>query len=146
LVLIAFVQFWTQAISSPETNNVLFSERTIVLIFWPIGASLIIIEAICYIILYRYMWIHNNNMGHILNPNVIKSRNRVNAISLTGLFATWLIEVGYNFFGAFLSVFIKDGILLSEVVSSMIPFEYYLIPLIQIYTTANLKSFKDNQN
>ena len=72
---------------------------------------------------------------------VIKSRRRANAVSLTGLFATWVLELIYIFIGGFLAFLIKDGNLLREIVSSIIPFAFYFVPLVQIQTSPNIKSF-----
>jgi hypothetical protein len=41
------------------------------------------------------------------------------------------LQVFYIIFGGFLSIVIKDSNLLREVVSSIIPFEFYFIPLVQ---------------
>lgn len=123
--------------------NARFFQDIATLIFSIVGITLTIIEVTCYIILFRYLWHHDNKMAKYLDTKVIKSRNRANAVSLTGLFATWALELVYIIFGGLLSIVIKDSNLLREVVSSLIPFEYYFIPLIQIYTSPNIKSFMD---
>jgi hypothetical protein len=74
-----------------------------------------------------------------LDKKSINLRNRTNAISLIGLFATWGIEVCYVIFGGLLSIVITDNNFLQEVVSALIPFEYYFIPLVQVYTSAPIK-------
>jgi hypothetical protein len=45
-----------------------------------------------------------------------------------------------------LSIVVKDSTMLREVVSAVIPFEYYFIPFIQICTTPSMKSFKNKMN
>jgi hypothetical protein len=45
--------------------------------------------------LYQHLYNHNNTViKGVVDPKVIRLRNRANAISLTGLFATCLIQVG----------------------------------------------------
>ena len=78
---------------------------------------------------------------YILEASVINARKRRNAISLIGLFATWLLEIFYAVIGGFLATFIKDGNLLREIVELIIPFGFYFVPLVQIYTTPSIKSF-----
>lgn len=78
---------------------------------------------------------------NFLDSRVIKARKRVNAISLMGLFATWVLEFTYTIIAGILAAFISDGNILRELVSSMISFGFFLIPLIQIYTTPSIKSF-----
>jgi hypothetical protein len=68
-------------------------------------------------------------------------RNRANAISLTGLFATWCLEICYIIFGGLLSIVVTDSNFIREFVSALIPFEYYFIPLVQIYTSAPIRKF-----
>jgi hypothetical protein len=48
----------------------------------------------CYIIFFHYVTYHNNNIAiNVLKPSVIKQRNNTNAISMLGLFASWLMEI-----------------------------------------------------
>ena len=76
-----------------------------------------------------------------LGESVIRARKRRNAISLVGLFATWVLEMTYIIVGAILAVFTSDSNILRETINIMISFGYYLIPLIQIQTTPSIKSF-----
>ena len=82
-----------------------------------------------------------NVLNICLDARVIHARKRRNAISLIGLFATWVQEIIYTVIGGFLATFIKDGNLLGEIVGSIVPFGFFLAPLIQIQTTPSIKSF-----
>ena len=87
----------------------------------------------------------SNEQGNYLNTTidsgVINARKRRNAISLVGLFATWIMEIIYVVIGGFLATFIKDGNLLGEIIGLILPIGFYLVPLIQIQTTPSIKSF-----
>ncbi len=76
----------------------------------------------------------------------ITSRNRVNAISLTGLFATWLMEVAYVIFGGFLLFIISDNNLIREIVTCLKLYDYFLIPFVQVYTSAPIKRQMTSRN
>ena len=115
----------------------------LLLIFSIIGACLTTLEILSYLILFHHVWIHDNKTANfVLDQNVIKMRNRVNAISLTGLFATWMMEVCYVLFGGFLLLLLDDNNFIREVDTFVKLFDYYFIPLVQIYTSAPMKRFK----
>ena len=112
-------------------------------IFSLIGIALTSIEVTSYVILFRYVWRHDNKTANsVLDTKVINLRNRANAISLTGLFATWALELCYVVFGGVLSIVITDSNFIRELVSALIPFEYYFIPLVQVYSSVPIRNFK----
>ena len=85
--------------------------------------------------------IHDNKvMKNILQASVIKKRNQVNAISMTGQIAAWLMEVWYAFLIGFLSVFYNVDIL-REVASLLNSYEFALIPLVEIYASPPIREF-----
>jgi hypothetical protein len=85
--------------------------------------------------------IHDNKvMKNILQASVIKKRNQVNAISMTGQIAAWLMEVWYAFLIGFLSVFYNVDIL-REVASLLKSYEFALIPLVEIYASPPIREF-----
>jgi hypothetical protein len=111
------------------------------LFFSTFGFLLICIELFCYIILFRHLMVHNNEvMSEILDKNTIKKRNLTNAISLTGLFACWLLELFHLVFAGFLSLFIGNQ-WNREVSTFLRYFEFVLIPLIQIHTSPPIKRY-----
>jgi hypothetical protein len=113
------------------------------LAFSIVGACLTTLEILSYVILFYHVWKHDNKTASfVLDQKVIGMRNRVNAISLTGLFATWVMEVNYIVFGGFLLLLVDDSNFIREVVALVKLFDFYLIPLVQIYTSVPMKRFK----
>jgi hypothetical protein len=102
------------------------------------------VEISSYIILFCYISQHDNNIAkNVLKPSVIKSRNRANAVNLTGLVLGWLMEVWYIFLVGVLS-FIMDQNAFREVSALLKYYEFYLILLVQIHTSPALKKFRIN--
>ena len=108
------------------------------------GTVLSIVEITCYLILYHHIYSHNVDIASkLLDASVIKKRNQQNAVSLTGLFAGWLMEVWYIVLvGIFSTIFENNWIY--EMSAFFKVYVYYLIPLVQIHTSAPLRklSFK----
>jgi hypothetical protein len=103
------------------------------------GIFFILVEMFCYIILFYYLTEHNKNIAaNILQPSVIKHRNKTNAISMLGLFACWLLEVWYMILVGILAIqFEMDE--LKEVSATLKDFDFVWIPLLQIMTSASLR-------
>jgi hypothetical protein len=101
-----------------------------------------IIEIVSYAILYHYIARHDNSnsLKQILKQSDIKARNRSNAISLLGLVAGWMMEISYLFAIGVLSFILEQNIV-REIFSVLKYYEFYLIPLVQIYTSNPLKQF-----
>ena len=101
-----------------------------------------ITEVSSYAILYFYIWKHDNHLASgILDQKIIKMRNRANALSITGLFVTWFMEVSYLVFVVFLSFVIKDHDFVREVVGFLRMYEYFFIPFVQIYTSSPIQKY-----
>ena len=66
--------------------------------------------------------------------------SRSNAISMLGLFLTWLFEIYYFFGVAFMTNSIEAE-KLREFAASLKTAEFAIIPLIQILTSAPMKKF-----
>ena len=74
-----------------------------VLFFSIFGATLTVIEMSSYIILYRFLWKQDNSLsGRVLSEKVVNMRKRNNALSISGLFATWVMETTHLGFASFL--------------------------------------------
>ena len=113
-----------------------------------LGIGLTTIEITSYIILYYHISCHNNNKSiqQILDQKTLKIRNRSNAISLTGLFVTWAMEVWYILLVSLVSLVINDANWFREVAALIKCYEFYFIPLVQIYTSAPIKRFQNTLN
>ena len=54
------------------------------------GTIMTVVKLISYALVFSHLLDHNNAIGKIiLEPAVVKSRNRTNAISMLGQFVTW---------------------------------------------------------
>jgi hypothetical protein len=95
-----------------------------------------------YLILYHHLWNHNNKIVvGVVDANVIKMRNRANAISITGLFAGWIMEIWYLVLAGFLLFIVNDNTSIRQVISCVRMYEFFLIPLVQLYTSPPMKKF-----
>jgi hypothetical protein len=107
-----------------------------------VGLGYTTVEISSYVILFYFIAKHDNKTAiGVLHQSVIKKRNRVNAISLTGLVTGWLMEVWYIFLVGFLSL-VMDRNVLREVSAVLKYYEFYLIPLVQVHTSDPLKKFR----
>ena len=106
-----------------------------------IGALFAMIELICYIAIFHYISHHNKNVASVvLSDKVIKQRNRTNAISFFGQFAAWIMKVWYVIiFGILYAANIGGTV--REIIPLIKNFEFVLIPLVEIYTSAPIKTF-----
>ena len=102
------------------------------------------VEILSYIILFHYISQHDNNIAKtVLKPSVIKSRNKANAVNLTGLILGWLMEVWYIILVGIVSLFMDRNVF-RELSGILKFYEFYLIPLVQVHTSGPLKKFMTN--
>lgn len=100
-----------------------------------------ICELYCYIILFRFLYNHNNRVViMVLKPEVIQRRNAKNAISLAGQLSTWILETSYALLGLFFVTFAHNESY-RELASFVKLSEFALIPLVQILCSPPLRSF-----
>ncbi len=120
--------------------------KTIYLIYAAVGFTFNLVEITSYIILYHFISVHNNqNTVMILEPSVIRMRNRSNAISLTGLFAGWTMEVWYVILLGFMTQ-ILDSTFLREVPTVLKYYEFFLIPLVETHSSPPIIKFIQSSN
>ena len=133
-----------QSFSEPYWLNNNRVRKFINLMFFASTLAHLTVEISSYIILFCYISQHDNKIAkNVLKPSVIKSRNRANAVNLTGLVLGWLMEVWYIFLVGVLS-FILDQNAFWEVSALLKYYEFYLIPLVQVHTSPALKKFRIN--
>ena len=100
---------------------------------------MIMIEITCYFILYHHIYSHDVNIAAlVLDSSVIRKRHQVNAVSLTGLFAGWLMEVWYVVFVGIIAILFKNDSLY-EMSTFCKVYAYYLVPIVQVSTSALLR-------
>ena len=131
-----------QYLTDPKFDKEKSIKKTALLGFVLFGIAHQVIEISSYVILYQYIASHNNNdhLKQILKQSDIKARNRSTAISLLGLVAGWMMEISYLFAVGILSFFL-DRNSVREITSTLKYFEFYLVPLVQIYSSQPLKQF-----
>ena len=106
-----------------------------------IGIFLTFIEMLCYIVFFHHIMVHNNSIAAtVLQPGVIKQRNKTNAISMLGLFATWFIQMCY-ILGNGLLISLFDAEWLRDYSAFLKDFKFVWIPWIEIVTSAPIKRF-----
>ena len=102
-------------------------------------------EISSYAILFHYICQHDNRIANtVLKPSVVQSRNRANAINLTGLVLGWLTEVWYVVLVGIVSL-VTERNAYRELAAILKVYEFYLIPLVQVHTSDPLKKFRANQ-
>ena len=107
-----------------------------------IAIFLTALEFACYFIFFLHIHHHNNTVAAtVLNKTAIKQRNRTNAISMMGLFITWILEVCYiTVTGIVVTVYNQEWF--REYSALLRDFDFVLIPLVQILTSPPIKQFK----
>jgi hypothetical protein len=120
----------------------MYWKSKIFLLLTTLGTFENLMEMSSYLILYHYLWKHDNqNASRILNQKVITMRNRTNALSLTGLFITLIMEVLFLVLVGFFSLFFEDHNMFRDLGALILMYEYLFIPLAQIYTSPPIRKF-----
>ena len=137
---------YSQKVTTDKESSIKFWTSWFATVFFFLGIGLTTIEITSYIVLYYHISCHNNNktIQQILDKNTIKNRNRTNAISLTGMFLSWAWEVWYLLLVGIISLVINDANWFRELATLIKCYEFYFIPLVQIYTSAPIRRFKNN--
>ena len=154
---------YSQKVTTDKESSIKFWTSWFATVFFFLGIGLTTIEITSYIVLYYHISCHNNNktIQQILDKNTIKNRNRTNAISLTGMFLSWAWEVwylllvgivrylksdwlAYGYLTGIISLVINDANWFRELATLIKCYEFYFIPLVQIYTSAPIRRFKNN--
>ena len=111
-----------------------------------LGGIFSMIEIACYIVIYLHIDVHNNTVAiQLLDPSVIRVRNRTNSITLTGQVMSWFMELWYIVLIGFISNMFNPASL-REVAPFFKTFEFFLVPLVQIYTSPPIKRFISSQD
>ena len=106
-----------------------------------VGIILTIIEVLSYAIFFQHIAKHNETIAsQVLEPSVIKKRNKRNAISMTGQLAGWIMEVWHLVLIGFLTP-LFDLESLRNVSSLLKNFEFAFIPLVQIWSSVPIKRY-----
>ena len=107
-----------------------------------VGALFPTIELACYIAFFHHTIRHDNTVAIIvIQPEVLKLRNKRNAISMIGLLASWLMELWYIIIVGLLTAIIKDPVYVRDVSTLIKMLEFVLLPLVQILSSEPIKRF-----
>ena len=123
------------------TSN--FKKLNIVM-FAVVGVALNVVEILSYAVLFCHIGRHNEAAADILDATTVKNRRRVNAVSLVGLFAGWVMEFWYLALLALLFLVLESNWIL-QLSAILKLFEFYFIPLVQLNSSAPLKRFVDQR-
>ena len=94
-----------------------------------------IAEFICYIIFFCHVIYHDNNIAvMIVKRDVVRQRNRTNAISMAGLFATWVMDASY-YCWMILFLTSNDYEQMREMLTIVKMSEFAVVPIVQVLTS-----------
>ena len=115
-----------------------------ILLFTGSGIMYNMIEFCCYIIFFVHVINHDNNIAAaVLQKETIRQRNHSNAITMVGLFITWIMELSY--LGWIVVVYSAGfSVKTRELPTILKMFEFSLVPLVQIMTSPPLRKFTHN--
>ena len=97
-------------------------------------------EFCSYVIFYAHVYHHDNHVAVlVVKREVVRKRNRTNAISMTGLLITLLMELAYN---CWIVIFMTRGNFeqLREIFTLVKMAEFSAVPAVQILTSPPLRN------
>ena len=99
-------------------------------------------ELIVYIIFFRFIYLHDNNekLRALLEPQVIRKRNKRNAITFFGQFCSFLFEVSIWILFTLAMMVGKGSVLLLAVFSILRTISFTCMTIIEIMTSGSLRS------
>ncbi len=105
------------------------------------GGILTLVELFCYLAYFQYIYNHDNYVAAaVVSKSTLKTRNKTNAISMVGQITSWVMEIWYIVLVGLLSTMFQVD-LLREISVLIKTTEYFLIPLVQVLTSAPIKRF-----
>ena len=111
-----------------------------------LAVGLNLIQLCCYAIFFCHVFYHDNRVAiQVVKREVIRQRNRSNAISMAGLFATWVIELAFYSWILFFRARSNYG-QLREMSTIIKMAEFVLIPTVQIFTSPPLRRYFQANN
>ena len=100
-------------------------------------------EIVIYILLFRFMYLHDNTerLRALLEPQVIRKRNKNNAITFFGQFCSFLFEVSVWMIFTFAMLVGKGSVLLLALVSILRTIFFTCMTIVEVMTSSPLRSF-----
>jgi hypothetical protein len=120
-------------------------QKKIVQTCFVFGGIFTTMELLCYLIYFWYIYNHDNKVAAlVISKNTLKSRNKINAISMVGQVVSWIIKIWYFVLvGLLTAIFPID--LLREVSVLIKASSYFLIPFVQVLTSAPIMRYVKGQ-
>ena len=108
-----------------------------------IGQFLVLFEILCYVIIMVSLFWHDINLAKIrvIEKKVMKKRTKKNAITLTGQFLSFMVELGYLVLVLVLYDLDGWGIFKYENISILVIFCWTAITVTQIGTSPEMRRF-----
>ena len=100
-------------------------------------------ELSIYIVLFRFMYLHDNNerLRRLLEPNVIRQRNKTNAITFFGQFCSFLFEISIWILFIFaMLIGGKNSVGLLAAFSILKTISFTCMTVIEVMTSSSLRS------
>ena len=100
-------------------------------------------EIVIYIIIFRFMYRHDNTerLRALPEPQVIRKRNKNNAITFFGQFCSFLFEVSVWMIFTFAMLVGKGSVLLLAVYSILRTIFFTCMTIVEVMTSSSLRSF-----
>ena len=100
-------------------------------------------ELVIYIIIFRFMYLHDNTemLRTLLEPQVIRKRNKTNAITFFGQFCSFLFELSAWIIFMFAMLVGKESVLLLVLFSILRTVFFTCMTMIEVMTSSSLRSF-----
>ena len=100
-------------------------------------------EIIIYIIFFRFIYLHDNTerLRALLEPNVIRKRNKTNAITFFGQFCSFLFEVSIWILFTFAMLVGNVSVVLLAVFSILRTISFTCMTIIEVMTSNSLRVF-----
>ena len=110
-----------------------------IIIFTFVGVGATITELIFYVIFFCHVIYHDNTIAiTVVKRDIVRQRNCTNAISMAGLFATWVMEVSY-FCWIIYFLTRSDSEQIREMLTIVKMSEFVVNPIVQILTSPALR-------
>ena len=100
-------------------------------------------ELSIYILLFRFMYLHDNNerLRRLLEPNVIRQRNKTNAVTFFGQFCSFLFEISIWILFIFaMLIGGNNSVGLLAVFSILKTIAFSCMTIIEVMTSSSLRS------
>ena len=98
-------------------------------------------ELTIYVIVFRSIYRHDNNerLRRLLDPSIIKQRNRTNAITFFGTFCSFLFEISIWILHVLVLLAGKNFILLGATISISRTISFTFMTIIEVVTSSSLR-------